>query len=81
MNIYNEEITGEVLTTIKRADDTGRVFVGVRIMLASPPELHSTRDDDDRSAVTFWYEASDVEEGKRVAAVLAEASLAVGSVS
>lgn len=37
---------------------TGRVnhrtFYGVRMYLASPPELHDSPEDDDRSAITFW---------------------------
>lgn len=41
-----------------RCGGTGRVnhrtFYGIRMYLASPPELHHSPEDDDRSAITFW---------------------------
>lgn len=38
----------------KKAEDTGIVYSGVRLYLASPDILHHTPQDDDRSAITFW---------------------------
>ncbi len=58
INVYDEEIIGEVQRLEKTAD-TGAVFVGVRIFLASPDVLHRSEEDDDRSAVTFWFEKGD----------------------
>lgn len=53
VNIYQEELTNEVdiITTVA---ETGITYYGVRVYLKSPPSLHYTEDDDDRSAVTFW---------------------------
>lgn len=48
VNVYGEEITGEVRVVEK----DGRY--GLRVYLDSPASLHNTADDDDRSAVTFW---------------------------
>ncbi len=31
-----------------------RTFVGIRVYLKSPQELHDDPEDDDRSAITFW---------------------------
>lgn len=54
MNIYSQELTKEVTIVSKQAADTGIVYHGVRIYLASPDILHNTPEDDDRSAITFW---------------------------
>ena len=54
MNIYSEELTGEIKLVTKFAD-TGIMFTGLRIFLASPRELHNDPGDDDRSAITFWW--------------------------
>lgn len=54
INVYSQEITKEVITVFKKADDTGITYCGVRMYLASPDILHHTADDDDRSAITFW---------------------------
>lgn len=57
INIYGEEITTETQLVQKPAmqpDGTMRTYYGVRTMLISPPELHHTPDDDDRSGVTFF---------------------------
>lgn len=55
VNIYNEEITGEVGLVSKTASDTGITYYGVRIFLSSPDVLHGPESgDDDRSAVTLW---------------------------
>jgi hypothetical protein len=48
VNIYAEEITGEVDTIHKGQ------FAAVRFYLKSADALHATSLDDDRSAVTFW---------------------------
>lgn len=48
VNVYAEEITGEVKVVNKDG------FIGVRFYLASANELHNTPTDDDRSAITFW---------------------------
>lgn len=53
VNVYNEELTSE-LEVIRTTSDTGRIFTGVRFLLASSPRLHATEQDDDRSAVTLW---------------------------
>lgn len=54
INIYSQELTKEVKVIAKKADDTGIVYYGVRLYLASPDILHHTEEDDDRSAITFW---------------------------
>lgn len=53
INVYSQELTKEV-SLISKPADTGIVYHGVRMMLASPEILHHTADDDDRSAITFW---------------------------
>jgi hypothetical protein len=55
INLYEEELTDEVRVVNKLAENTGITYYGVRFYLKSPPELHDTDDDDDRSAVTFWF--------------------------
>lgn len=61
INVYNEEITGEVQVIEKTAWDTGVKFTGVRLFLASPDSLHNEPDDDDRSAITFWFPSNNRE--------------------
>lgn len=53
INVYSQELTKEV-TIVSKEADTGVVYYGARMMLASPEVLHHTLDDDDRSAITFW---------------------------
>lgn len=53
INVYNEELTGDV-EVVSVAPRPGKIFIGVRFFLKSPPELHHKPEDDDRSAVTFW---------------------------
>ena len=48
VNVYTEEITGEVAVVEKNG------FHGLRIFLKSHGDLHDTPDDDDRSAITLW---------------------------
>ena len=58
VQIYSEEMTSEVTLVTKQVTDEKfgtRVFYGLRAFLKSPPELHSDPEDDDRSAVTFWF--------------------------
>lgn len=54
INVYSQELTKEISIVRKRADDTGIVYHGIRMYLASPDILHHTEQDDDRSAITFW---------------------------
>lgn len=61
INVYNEELTGEIERVAKTAD-TGSTFYGVRILLASAPELHHGPSDDDRSAITFWLDSEHLAE-------------------
>ncbi len=53
IHLYSQELTKEVQLVSKKAD-TGVLYYGVRMMLASPDILHHSPQDDDRSAVTFW---------------------------
>lgn len=46
--------------------DTGKTFIGLRLYLESPDVLHAGPDDDDRSAVTFWYEDGELEQMTKV---------------
>ena len=57
VNVYSQEITGEV-QTVEKKSDTGIVYSAVRLMLHSSPMLHVAPDDDDRSAVTIWLPKS-----------------------
>ena len=70
INIYNEEITGEVTTVSTVAENTGITYYGTRIFLASAKELHNKPDDDDRSAVTIWSDDKEITE--ELTRVLAE---------
>lgn len=54
INIYSQELTKEVTTISKVAADTGTTYHGIRLYLHSPDLLHHTKEDDDRSAITFW---------------------------
>lgn len=54
INVYAEELTEETQITTKRPDGFPTPFFGIRLFLESPDVLHSTPDDDDRSAITFW---------------------------
>ena len=60
LNIYSEELTTEQSVIVKKIHhepDGEATFYGLRFYLKSPPELSSTKEDDDRSAVTFWVAA------------------------
>lgn len=54
VNVYNEELLDEV-EVVRITPRPNRTFIGVRFMLASSEKLHHTAEDDDRSAVTFWF--------------------------
>jgi hypothetical protein len=54
INIYSQELTKEITVIQKQAADTGILYYGIRMYLASPDILHHTEQDDDRSAITFW---------------------------
>jgi len=55
MNIYREEFSDNV-EVIEQTSRNGELFYGLRIYLQSPTSLinHSTAEDNDLSAVTFW---------------------------
>jgi hypothetical protein len=55
INLYEEELTDEVRVVSKTAENTGITYYGTRFYIKSPQELHNTDNDDDRSAVTFWF--------------------------
>lgn len=57
VNIYAEELTREVKPVSKQSD-TGNVFLGIRFFLESSDQLHFNKNDDDRSAITFWVPGS-----------------------
>jgi hypothetical protein len=57
VNVYSQELTGEVQLETKTSN-TGRVYSAVRLMLHSSERLHNEPGDDDRSAVTFWLPRS-----------------------
>lgn len=70
IQIYDEEITGETQLIEKTASDTGLTFLGLRLFLASSDVLHNEPNDDDRSAITFWFEKGNVEQWKKVTSTL-----------
>ncbi len=55
INLYEEELTDEVRLVQTTASNTGITYYDTRFYLKSAPELHATEEDDDRSAVTFWF--------------------------
>lgn len=56
INVYSQELTSEVVA-IEQVGN-GQKYVGARIYLHSPHQLHNEPEDDDRSAVTFWRPTS-----------------------
>jgi hypothetical protein len=62
INVSDVEMTGEMVRVTKTASGTGKTFVGLRLYLASSPLLHDAHGDDDRSAVTFWFEQGNAQE-------------------
>jgi len=57
INVYNEELTSEVIAMEKKSN-TGTVYRAAQLILHSSSELHHPPHDDDRSAVTFWLPLS-----------------------
>lgn len=57
VNVYSQELTGEV-ATLSKVSDTGVAYPAVRLFLHSSERLHHTATDDDRSAITFWLPKS-----------------------
>lgn len=55
INVYHEELTDEFKFVEKHVEATGKTYYGFRMYMKSPPELHHTPDDDDRTAITFWF--------------------------
>jgi hypothetical protein len=55
INVYHEEITDEFFFVETYVEKTKRTYYGLRFMLKSSENLHHTSDDDDRSAITFWF--------------------------
>lgn len=58
VQIYQEEL-GEGIELITQTSRNGEKFYGLRIWLRTCQSLldHSTPEDDDRSAVTFWADS------------------------
>ena len=58
INVYAEEITSDV-EAFEKADIGGRTMFGLRVYLKSHPDMSPPHhQDDDRSAVTFWFESA-----------------------
>lgn len=55
INVYHEELTTETVFVETVAKGTGKTYYGVRMFMKSAPELHHVPDDDDRTAITFWW--------------------------
>jgi len=76
INVYDEEVTGEVDLIVKHgvvgADGTPVSFYGLRIYMDGSSKLHNTEFDDDRSAITFW--SQDVNKLFGLAIVMQQAS-------
>jgi hypothetical protein len=58
VNVYAEELTDDIEVVQQFGGGHPRPFFGLRIYLRSPSELHHTPEDDDRSAVTFWFDST-----------------------
>lgn len=54
INVYTEELTDDI-RIVKTTAKTGKSYPAVRFMLESSDRLHNKSDDDDRTAVTFWF--------------------------
>lgn len=53
VNVYSQEVTGEV-EIVRKVAQHGPVYHGIRLLLHSSDRLHNVPGDDDRSAVTIW---------------------------
>lgn len=60
INVYQEEM-GEGVEVVQTVSKNGEHFYGLRVWLKSPESIldHSTAEDDDRCAVTFWSNDGD----------------------
>ncbi len=58
VNVYSQELTDEVILIEKRESNTGITYSAAQLILHSSDRLHADKDDDDRSAVTFWMPKS-----------------------
>jgi len=57
VNVHAEEITDDIQAI--EQDVNGRTLFGLRFYLKSHPDMGPPRhQDDDRSAVTFWFESA-----------------------
>lgn len=58
INVYEEELTGEVEFIQKNnvigEDGNPVTFVGIRFILKGGDHFHHNEHDDDRPAITFW---------------------------
>lgn len=65
INVYSEEMTDDIELVTKEgvigADGEPTTFYGVRWFLESSDKMHRTEFDDDRSAITFWFQAHEAE--------------------
>lgn len=78
INVYNEEMAYEWQSLTRTATNTGIEFHGMRMFLKSPDSLHHTEEDDDRSAITwFWHDART---GGRLADMLESMAMDIRSV-
>lgn len=63
INIYAEELTGEVefvqKDNVVGEDGNPVTFYGVRIFLLTHESMHYNEHDDDRTAITFWFREPD----------------------
>ena len=58
INVYSQELTNEVIR-IEKESNTGITYSAAQIILHSSQMLHHPpKNDDDRSAVTFWLPKS-----------------------
>jgi len=55
INVYHEELTDEFEFVEKHVEKTGKTYYGFRMYMKSAPELHHTKEDDDRTAITVWF--------------------------
>lgn len=59
INVYHEEITN-TFETIAREAPGGHLYYGLRVLLKTHPDMMMpTHQDDDNSAVTFWFDNLD----------------------
>jgi hypothetical protein len=54
INVYHEELNEEC-EVVQKTAETGIVYYGIRLFMKSAPELHFKPEDDDRTAITFWF--------------------------